>query len=660
MDEPGSVLYSSHETLRSGKAYLLDFNPGGSGGQSIPSVAQHDEERVVAVAAQIQMGEIDQFKPGFGRLVLFCLLSSIWFGPIYFFREVMMGMPSTGIAMLIIWLALPIATMHFYATRVHKEITSRFWQKQIGYLERRTTLAWARSLSIGLVLAFLVFYQILTWQNHESMILVGAFLMMFFATRHPPLFLVKQRVPMLQYAFASRITALAIATALFAIYLIYFYLDGSPRFSTLSKAYAAQDMSLVDVGHQALVSQLMLSWMGLSGAVRGFLFGNLQGVAWYVPALAALLQALSVWVIMRAAPVFLLPTTEYRRLVVPVGHPPNTPIKFGAVTLMGAVLTIISLLFIGAFNQAETSLRKNPDILTDSGILEQKVIQIGDEYFKQGYLQAVASAASDYQHSRELIKKQLSQQIDHNFNVMASNVDNYLDWYYSLSGEWGRIGHLFVGKLQDEMNAQLEQRLHVDEVMDTLGEQLQQARLLDARNQEAYAEKRANLKREFQIHPTFGQVLAVQKSFEPTNLPFGPKQAKSPVLASLYSHLGVSGVAGVSGSLLGRQLAQRIMTSQALKSSTKAAAKILFEFLVRRSVGEAIITGIGTTVGSVVPGAGTVVGGAMGALAGGVIMDKLMLNLDEAMNRDAYKKEILAALNQQREGLRRALDLPSP
>ena len=35
LDKPGSILYSSHETLKPGDVYLLGFNPGGTGGNPI-------------------------------------------------------------------------------------------------------------------------------------------------------------------------------------------------------------------------------------------------------------------------------------------------------------------------------------------------------------------------------------------------------------------------------------------------------------------------------------------------------------------------------------------------------------------------------------------------------------------------------------------------
>lgn len=35
LDEPGTILYSSHETLKLGSVYLLGFNPGGTGGYPV-------------------------------------------------------------------------------------------------------------------------------------------------------------------------------------------------------------------------------------------------------------------------------------------------------------------------------------------------------------------------------------------------------------------------------------------------------------------------------------------------------------------------------------------------------------------------------------------------------------------------------------------------
>ena len=35
LEKPGSILYSSHETLKPGTVYLLGFNPGGTGGKPV-------------------------------------------------------------------------------------------------------------------------------------------------------------------------------------------------------------------------------------------------------------------------------------------------------------------------------------------------------------------------------------------------------------------------------------------------------------------------------------------------------------------------------------------------------------------------------------------------------------------------------------------------
>jgi len=49
--EPGGILYSSHETLRPGRVYLLGFNPGGSNGaplgESVTSMLSYSDNAYI-------------------------------------------------------------------------------------------------------------------------------------------------------------------------------------------------------------------------------------------------------------------------------------------------------------------------------------------------------------------------------------------------------------------------------------------------------------------------------------------------------------------------------------------------------------------------------------------------------------------------------------
>lgn len=594
-------------------------------------------------------------KPGYGRLVLFVLSLGIWFGPLYFFQNVIMGLPSTGIALLMVWLALPIAAMQFYHLRMRKEVESPFWQKQVGFLVKRTTIDLIIALAIGQVGAFILFYQILIWQKNDTMFLIGALLILFLVVRKRPALVIDQRTPLLQPAWASRTASWASSMIVFVVFVAYFYFQGAPTFSSLSAAYAAQNMAFDSAtGHQALLSQLMLSLFGLPDAVKAYFFGNLQGAGWFALTTAAFFQTISFWVILRTAPVFLLPGSEYRRLFVPVGQAVTAPIKFFSVALMVGVSVLAALVFINLINSSERFLQHHPRVLTTVGIAEIQVIQVGDHYIKSGYLQATAEATQNYSASVTRAQQVLGQQIDTSFSVMRENVDSYLDWYYSLGGEWGRIGHLLIGKLEQSMNEQLVKNLHVDEAMDAIGEQWQQAQIQDAANHQAYVDKLDALERQYELHPSFGQVLVVQKTFNPATFAYQPQNLPESVFDNLNARLGLS----VAGGILGKKLAQRFLTSEALQATTKTAAKIVFDFAARRVATEAITTGVGAVAGSVAPGAGTAAGAVVGAVVGGIIADKMLLTLDEAMNRDVYKKEIINALTQQQNDLREALSLP--
>lgn len=599
-------------------------------------------------------------KPGFGRLVLFVLFLGIWLGPLYFFQNVMMELPSTGIALLMVWLALPIAVMQFYHWRMQKEVESPFWQKQVGFLVKRTTIDRIIALFIGLAGAFILFYQILIWQKHEVMILMASLMTLFLVVRNRPAIVIEQRAPLLQPAWASRTASWAISMIVFVVFVIYFYLHGAPTFSSLSTAYASQNMAFDSAtGHQALLSQLMLSLFGLSDAVKAYFFGNLQGAGLFALATAAFFQTISFWVILRTAPVFLLPGSEYRRLFVPVGQAVTAPIKFFSVALtFGLPVVLVALGFINLINSSERFLQHHPRILTSVGIAEIQVIKVGDRYLKSGYLQAAAEATQNYSASVTRAQQVLGQQVDTSFSVMKGDVDSYLDWYYSLGGEWGRIGHLLIGKLEQSINEQLVENLHVDDTMNAIGEQLQQAQVQDAANHQVYVDKLDTLERQYEVHPSFGKVLVVQKTFDPATFAYQPQNQIKAVFANLNARLGLSAVSIVSGAILGQKLAQRLLDSEALKVTTKTAAKIMFNFAARRVATEAITTGAGAAAGSVIPGAGTAAGAVVGALVGGIITDKLLLTLDEEMNRDAYKKEIINALTQQQNDLREALSLP--
>ena len=111
---------------------------------------------------------------------------------------------------------------------------------------------------------------------------------------------------------------------------------------------------------------------------------------------------------------------------------------------------------------------------------------------------------------------------------------------------------------------------------------------------------------------------------------------------------GVSGassvVAGSISYIIIQKVLAKVLGKAVLKLGAKAAAGNI------AGAGGALA---GATIGSIVPGVGT----AIGAVAGGVIVggatavgiDFALLKIDEAMSRDEFKRELVAAIQEARD-----------
>jgi hypothetical protein len=85
------------------------------------------------------------------------------------------------------------------------------------------------------------------------------------------------------------------------------------------------------------------------------------------------------------------------------------------------------------------------------------------------------------------------------------------------------------------------------------------------------------------------------------------------------------------------------------KGIFKAAGKALSKVAISKVAGTAGGAAIGAAIGSVVPGAGTIVGGVIGGALAGVFVDKVLLELEEAISREDFRMEILNSIRESRD-----------
>ncbi|MDR1577084.1 MAG: hypothetical protein LBT86_02475 [Deltaproteobacteria bacterium] len=241
------------------------------------------------------------------------------------------------------------------------------------------------------------------------------------------------------------------------------------------------------------------------------------------------------------------------------------------------------------------------------------------------------------------------------FNQYRDNVDSYLDWYYSLSGEYARLRDLVIGGAAGLENYLLEKTMEKLSAGVDMTEFIERLKLLassTASFQERFAKLAERSIRTCQV-PAELVVGAKIKNLTMDNL-----LAKvAPVeTISLKNRALFSGLIGVGvGALVGRVVAkigQKTIFKTAIASIVKRLAS-------RASVSVLASTGAGAGVGSVVPGLGTAVGAVAGFLAGlgaSILVDMAWISLDELGHRDEFKAEILKAIEEERSEVLAALE----
>jgi hypothetical protein len=127
------------------------------------------------------------------------------------------------------------------------------------------------------------------------------------------------------------------------------------------------------------------------------------------------------------------------------------------------------------------------------------------------------------------------------------------------------------------------------------------------------------------------------------------KEASLCDLFSLPTHLDtVAFESRAAGGAVAAGVSATIAAKVASKGVFNAAAKALSKMAVSKAVAVFGGAAVGATFGSIVPGVGTVIVGALGGLLAGLAIDGTLLTLEEVISRVEFKNEILAAIQESR------------
>jgi hypothetical protein len=236
------------------------------------------------------------------------------------------------------------------------------------------------------------------------------------------------------------------------------------------------------------------------------------------------------------------------------------------------------------------------------------------------------------------------------FAKMESNVDAFLDWYYQLSAEYLRVTKLLSGDIENYLAEKLAENLGDGKPFKDFDIAVTKAfAQRDSASMEHQETIRRILERNQAEVPDGTHVRVVQKLslVDLGSLPPAPE------LVKLETRLGVGGAAGVVTSLVVQKIVGKVAGKGIFKLAVASAGKLLTGKAVGAAGGAASGAAAGAAIGSVIPGIGTVVGAAVGGVVGGILVglavDKGLLMLEEAVNRENFKQEIISVIRETKE-----------
>lgn len=331
---------------------------------------------------------------------------------------------------------------------------------------------------------------------------------------------------------------------------------------------------------------------------------------------------------------FSLNKNEIKGVFEPLMKKENEPDtnKFMAAFIFVLVLFFIYPAFF-AFVRAEIVAKSAVfDYVKEKAKVAVEIID--GAVYRLGTIREIEIAkASIYGESRIELEKAVNKTYDE----MEANVDKYLDWYYSLGGEYSRIYKLLTGSVEEYMQEKLRKAI-------APSEGLNQAFAVFNENTEKAKAEIEKILQQNRLDLKDGQYKVAIN----TNIEDVYKKNEIKNIINLKERLILSVGASFAAGAIASKVAGRIASKTAFKTASKAAAKMA----AQKGAGAALstVTGAFTSVFT------SPVGGAAIGIATGVALDKGMLKLEEAINRDQYKSEIISSLEESRRQTLKIID----
>lgn len=272
----------------------------------------------------------------------------------------------------------------------------------------------------------------------------------------------------------------------------------------------------------------------------------------------------------------------------------------------------------------------------------------------------LASLGGELERARLAARESADQRVDADLDALFARlepgVDAYLDWYFTVIGEYERLAALATGSFVKLMGKQLEQHLFVDT---GLAEQLTRLDESIRRDSAAtLAETAGNLEQLARERST-----AAPCALSRLNLgALSAAMLASPALGDLNrdamraaTAVGGGAAAGaLAAKMLAKQTGAAVAAKLAAKKGFQTAAGLAGKVAAKKG-GSILLSAAGGAALCSPGGPGAAICGILAGAAAWLAVDKAMVEIDEARLREEMRTEILQALEEQKPALALAL-----
>jgi hypothetical protein len=224
------------------------------------------------------------------------------------------------------------------------------------------------------------------------------------------------------------------------------------------------------------------------------------------------------------------------------------------------------------------------------------------------------------------------------FSDVEKGVDSYLDWYFTVFGEYQRLAAVFTEDLAAAMRDQLEEHLFATSDFDN------QLVHLDREVQQDSAERFAAMAPH--LNAELDKAPCDIGGFVPAPL----TQLDRDALRASAAATGGVGTGIVVSKALAKKTAAAVAGKLAAKKSFQTGAALTSKALAKKGTSSLLSAGLGTAL-CAPSGPVAIVCGVTAGLVTWLTVDKALVELDEALNREEMRSDLLEALAGQKAAL---------